>query len=87
MLSYLLTPMLVVMFLVGLILAPTPIPVGLPVMALALVLLIRTNPQAANQLLLWRRRWPRLDAAFRAIEDRAGPRLGATLRRTRPPRQ
>ncbi|GHA30168.1 hypothetical protein GCM10007989_27330 [Devosia pacifica] len=87
MLSYLLTPMLVVMFLVGLILAPTPIPIGLPVMALALVLLISTNPQAANQLLLWRRRWPRLDAAFRAIEDRAGPRLGATLRRTRPPRQ
>jgi hypothetical protein len=84
-LSYLLTPLLLVLFVVGLVLAPTPIPLGIPIMALSLFALIATNPHAARLVQGLRGRFARLDKAIRFIEDRAGRRIGDTLRRTRPP--
>ena len=82
--SYLLTPLLVLLFVVGLILAPTPIPLGVPIMALSVFLLIATNRHAARQVARLRKRMGWLNRAFMFIEDRAGPRIGRTLRRTRP---
>tara|TARA_R110002124_G_scaffold85148_1_gene221071 strand:- start:7021 stop:7278 length:258 start_codon:yes stop_codon:yes gene_type:complete len=83
-LSYLLTPLLVLLFVIGLILAPTPIPLGVPIMALSVFLLIATNRHAARQVAKLRKRIGWLNRAFMFIEDRAGPRIGRTLRRTRP---
>ena len=83
--SYLLTPLLLVLFVVGLVLAPTPIPLGIPIMALSLFALIATNPHAARLVQGLRGRFVLLDKAIRFIEDRAGRRIGDTLRRTRPP--
>ena len=83
--SYLLTPLLLVLFVVGLVLAPTPIPLGIPIMALSLFALIATNPHAARLVQGLRGRIVLLDKAIRFIEDKAGGRIGDTLRRTRPP--
>ena len=81
---YLLTPALVLMFAVGLILTPTPIPLGVPIMALALFLLIATNRAAARLVARWRKRLDWLNRAFMFIEDRSGAKIGRTLKRTRP---
>ncbi len=83
-LSYLLTPLLIVLLLVGLVLAPTPIPLGVPIMALSLFALIATNPHAARLVQGLRGRFAVLDKGMRFVEDRAGGRIGETLRRTRP---
>ncbi len=83
-LSYLLTPLLVLLFVIGLVLAPTPIPFGIPIMALSLFALIATNQHAARLVLALRGRFTMLDKGMRFVEDRAGGRIGETLRRTRP---
>lgn len=83
--SYLLTPLLLVLFVVGLVLAPTPIPLGIPIMALSLFALIATNPHAARLVQGLRGRFALLDKGIRFVEDKAGGRIGETLRRTRPP--
>lgn len=82
--SYLLTPLLVLLFVIGLILAPTPIPFGVPIMAVAVFLLIATNRHAARQVARLRKRVGWLNRAFVFIEDRAGPKIGRILRWTRP---
>lgn len=84
-LSYLLTPLLIVLFVIGLILTPTPLPLGIPIMALSLFLLVATNPHAARLVQGLRGRFLVLDQAIRFVEERAGKRIGETLRRTRPP--
>ncbi len=85
MLGYLLTPVLLVTFVIGLVLAPTPIPVGVPIMALSVFLLIATNPHAARVVLQLRCRHGWIDRGMRFVEDRAHGRFGDVLRRTRPP--
>ena len=82
--SYLLTPLLLIVFVIGLIIAPTPIPFGVPLMALSVFLLIATNRSAARHVARLRRRIGWLNRAFVFIEDRAGPKIGRTLKRTRP---
>lgn len=82
--SYLLTPLLLIVFVIGLIIAPTPIPFGVPLMALSVFLLIATNRSAARLVARLRKRISWLNRAFCFIEDRAGPRIGRTLKRTRP---
>ncbi|MCS6758698.1 MAG: hypothetical protein MO852_06440 [Candidatus Devosia euplotis] len=82
--SYLLTPLLALLFVIGLIMAPTPIPLGVPIMAVTVFLLIATNRHAARQVAGLRKRAGWLNRAFMFIEDRAGPRIGRTMRRTRP---
>jgi len=83
-LSYLLTPLLIVMFVIGLVLAPTPIPIGVPLMAIAVFLLIATNPHAARlvQAMRGRHRW--IHRAMHFVEQRAPTRIGEVLRSTRP---
>ena len=71
------------MFTIGLVLAPTPIPVGVPLMATALFLLIATNPHAAQvvKALRGRQRW--IDRAMHFVEERAPERIAKVLRSTR----
>jgi hypothetical protein len=72
------------MFAVGLVLAPTPIPFGVPIMALSVFLLIATNPHAARtvQVLRGRHRW--VHRAMHFVEQRAPKRIATVLRSTRP---
>lgn len=72
------------MFAVGLVLAPTPIPFGVPLMALAVFLLIATNPHAARIVQALRRRHRWIDRAMGFVEQRAPARIADVLRSTRP---
>lgn len=84
MLNYLLTPVLIILFIVGLVLAPTPLPLGVPLMAGSLFVLIATNRLIRRFVWFLRQRYGRLDHAVGFIEERAGGRIRKTLRRTRP---
>ena len=61
-----------------------PLPVGVPLIALGVMILITTNRRFAALIGLLRRRYQRLDRGLRWIEDRAGPKLAGPLFKTRP---
>lgn len=60
---------------------PLPLPTGLPLLVLGLVMILAASPWAVRLL---RRRFLRLNGLFHTLEDRAPVRLGRILRRTRP---
>lgn len=74
----------IVMFLVGAILAPTPIPVGLVMMAVASFILIANNKWAADLVRWARRRWQTVDRWMRALEYKVSGQIARTLMQTRP---
>lgn len=74
----------IVMFLVGAILAPTPIPIGLMMMAVASFILIANNKWAADLMRWARRRWRTVDRWMRALEYKVSGRIARTLMKTRP---
>lgn len=64
----------------------TPIPLGTPLIAFGLMLLIARYRWAAELMLAGRTRVRLLDRAIRILEARGGRRVRAVLRRTRPQR-
>lgn len=74
----------IVMFLVGAILAPTPIPIGLMMMAVASFILIANNKWAADLMRWARRRWRTVDRWMRALEYKVSGHIARTLMKTRP---
>ncbi len=72
--------------IVGLAFSLTPIPLGAPLIALALVMLIGSNRVAARWLVVARMRVPILDRMIAWLERHSGTRIGRILRRTRPQR-
>ena len=75
-------------FVAGLLLLLTPVPLGLPLIAASLALLVATSPRARRSLRGLRGRWRRLDASLYRLEQRIrGPvrPLAAPLRATRLP--
>jgi hypothetical protein len=70
--------------LAGIITLPLPLPTGIPLLALGLVMVLAVSPWAMRLLRRLRRKFPRLDGLFQTVEDRAPARLGRILRRTRP---
>lgn len=71
---------------VGLAFSLTPIPLGAPLIALALVLLIGSSRFAARSLVLARMRVKIVDRMIGWLESHSGTRMGRVLRRTRPKR-
>ncbi|ALV25867.1 hypothetical protein ADZ37_06075 [Pannonibacter phragmitetus] len=63
---------------------PLPLPTGLPLLVLGLVMILAASPWAVRLLRRLRRRFLRLNGLFHTLEDRAPVRLGRILRRTRP---
>lgn len=84
MLNLILTPLAILLIVAGMVLWISPIPVGLPMIVLGLFMLLAVNRRAVRLARRLRRRLGWLDRAFRFAEDRAGERIGRTLRRTRP---
>ncbi|WP_051332643.1 hypothetical protein [Cucumibacter marinus] len=74
-------------FVVGAITAPTPIPIGVPLMALSLFMLISVSNTARRAVKRARYRWERLDGWIIWLEDRAKGKVGDTLKNTRPRRR
>lgn len=74
----------IILFVVGAILAPTPIPVGLVMMAVATFILIANNKWAEDLVRLMRRRWSRVDGWMGFLEEKTSGHISETLRKTRP---
>jgi Sec-independent protein secretion pathway component TatC len=79
-------PFALVLLVVGAILAPTPIPVGVPMMALAIFLLVGSSKSALRSVRRVRRRWKGLDQALTVLETRTAGTIARTFRRSRPHR-
>ena len=76
----------IALLIVGLAFSLTPIPLGAPLMALALVMLIGSSRVAARSLVVARMRVGVLDRMIAWLESHSGTRIGRILRRTRPQR-
>ena len=79
-------PVALVLLVVGAILAPTPIPVGVPMMALAIFLLLGSSKFALRSVRRLRRRWKGLDRALTHLETRTAGTIARTFKRSRPHR-
>jgi len=79
-----LKPAAVLALVVGAIALPTPLPLGAPLIAVGLAILIATSSTMRGRVRGLRHRSPRLDALMAGIEPLLGRRLGTALRRTRP---
>jgi hypothetical protein len=73
-----------VCLVVGAITAPMPIPTGVPLIALGIVLLVGVSATARRFVRRGRARWHKVDHAIVWIEDRAHRNMSTMLRRTRP---
>ncbi len=72
--------------IVGLAFSLTPIPLGAPLTALALVMLIASSRVAARSLVVARIRVGVVDRMIAWLESHSGRRMARILRRTRPQR-
>ncbi|KZM51315.1 hypothetical protein [Labrenzia sp. OB1] len=73
-----------VLILLGLATVWMPVPTGIPLLALGLILIIATSRSAARQLRSHRRTTPHLNHALTWVEDRSPLRFARILKRTRP---
>lgn len=68
----------------GAVVAPLPIPFGIPMMIIGITILIARSPLAARLFTSLRRRWARFDGWIEVLEMHAPAVLAEVLRRTRP---
>lgn len=80
------TTVAIAFLLTGFAASLTPFPLGAPLIALGLMLLVASNRRAADLVLRGRTRVKLLDRAVRFLEARGGRRVRVVLRRTRPRR-
>lgn len=73
-----------VFILLGLATVWLPLPTGVPLLALGLVLIVGTSRTAARLLRKRRKAVPQLNGVFKWIEERAPSLVARILRRTRP---
>lgn len=76
-----------VLILLGLATVWLPIPTGVPLLALGLIVIVATSRTAARSLRSRRRTIPSLDGALIWVEDRSPLRFARILKRTRPRRK
>ncbi|MCV0426807.1 MAG: hypothetical protein K5905_15205 [Roseibium sp.] len=72
------------LILLGLATVWLPIPTGVPLMALGMIVIVGTSRSAARMLRSRRRNRPHLNNAITWIEDRSPLRFARILKRTRP---
>lgn len=76
-----------VLILLGLATVWLPIPTGVPLLALGLIVIVGTSRSAARVLRNRRRNTPQLNEAITWVEDRSPLRFARILKRTRPRRK
>ncbi|MEM9634640.1 MAG: hypothetical protein AAGA50_25140 [Pseudomonadota bacterium] len=75
------------LILLGLVTVWLPIPTGVPLLALGLIVIVGTSRGAARMLRNRRRNTPQLNDAITWVEDRSPLRFARILKRTRPRRK
>lgn len=78
----LVTVFAVMLILVGFIITPTPLPIGLLFIALGFLLLATVAPEAVRWI---RRRWPWLERQLDKAQEKAPEPIAKILRRSDPP--
>ena len=73
-----------VCLVVGAITAPTPLPTGVPLIALGIVLLVSVSATARDFVRKARQRYDTLDRGLVFVETRTGRNMATMLKRTRP---
>lgn len=81
------TTVAIALVLTGFAASLTPVPLGTPLIAIGLMLLIASNRRAARWMLAGRTRLALLDRGVRFLEARGGRKVRTVLRRTRPQRR
>lgn len=76
-----------VLILLGVATVWLPIPTGVPLLALGIVVIIGTSRSATRMLRTRRRSLRHLDTAITWVEDRSPLRIARVLKRTRPRRK
>lgn len=74
----------IVCLVVGFITAPTPLPTGVPLIALGLVILVTISATARHYVKRARARSRHVDRGLALLETRAGRNMAIMLKRTRP---
>jgi len=82
--AFLMVPASILLILAGMIVAPLPIPFGIPMIVIGITILIAHSPMAARAFANLRRRWTRFDDWIRFLEEKAPAIMAEPLRRTRP---
>jgi hypothetical protein len=80
------TTVAIALLLTGFAASLTPFPLGMPLIAFGLMLLVASNRRAARWVLAGRSRIVLLDRWVRLMEAHGGRRVRSVLRRTRPQR-
>ena len=75
-----------VLLLVGLAFSITPIPLGLPLILIAVIMLVASNRYAVHMMIYGRRRIGLFDRWVGWLEVKGGQKFGRVLRKTRPGR-
>ncbi|WP_298816657.1 hypothetical protein [uncultured Roseibium sp.] len=70
--------------LIGLATVWLPIPTGVPLLALGMIVIVGTSRSAARMLRNRRRKTPQINEAISWVEDRSPLRFARILKRTRP---
>ncbi|MCX2725024.1 hypothetical protein [Roseibium salinum] len=73
-----------VFILLGLATLWLPVPTGVPLLALGMIIIVGTSRGATRMLRMRRRHLPRLNDAITWVEDRSPLRFARILKRTRP---
>ena len=75
-----------VLLLVGLAFSITPIPLGLPLILIAVIMLVASNRYAVHMMIYGRRNISLFDRWVSWLEIKGGQKFGRVLRKTRPGR-
>ena len=86
MLPFITTVIAIACLLAGFAASLTPLPLGAPLIGFGLMLLVASNPQAADLVLKGRTRLKLMDRGVRLLEAHGGRKVRTVLRRTRPRR-
>ena len=70
----------------GVVTLPTPLPIGIFLIAFGLILLLSVSRGLARNVVGLRQQFPRLDRVLTVAEEKIGGRAARILRKTRPAR-
>lgn len=74
----------IILLIAGVILTPLPIPFGLILFTIGLILVISSNDRAKRMLTFWRRKWSWLNKTLLQVEKVLPDRFAKYLRQTNP---
>lgn len=82
--KYVLIAVAIILVVIGMVTAPTPLPTGVPLLAVGIVMLVTISATARLVVKRLRLRSGTVDRGFAFVETRANRPIATVLKRTRP---